>query len=285
MQGVDRDSRSDRKKKNLPVSEPVSGTRLFTPQLLYFHLIQFGGFFAIFYCVLISKTEAGWWMLAAISYFCSSCLGMAITFHRSLAHRMFVLPKALEYLFSWFGAMGGTGSTVGWIAVHRKHHAHPDSDQDPHAPARFGWRLLFSGYEQHYDWNRVRDILRDPFHAFLHRYYGLLVLSWAAALFAIHPKAFLFGFLIPACAQITVTNLSTILGHGWGYRNFEVRDLSTNNAFIAALTWGEGWHNNHHANPRQWKFGLKWWEIDPAGWLIALLAATRIIKRKSFVQN
>ncbi len=282
---MDRDSESNRKKKTAPVIEPASGTHLFTPRLFYFHLIQFGGFFAILYFTLVSKISAEWWLLAVFSYFCSSCLGMAITFHRVLAHRMFALPKILEYVFSWFGAMGGTGSTIGWIAVHRKHHAHPDSDHDPHAPARFGWRLIFSGYEQRYDWNRVRDILRDPFHAFLHRYYGILVPSWAVMLFLIHPNALLFGFLIPACIQITVTNLSTILGHGWGYRNTEVRDLSTNNAFIAALTWGEGWHNNHHAHPKRWRFGVKWWEIDPAGWLITCMAATGIVQRKSFAQH
>jgi len=256
----------------------------FGPRIVYFHMIQFGGFAAVLYFLLVSQVGGWWWALALFSYFCTTCLGMAITFHRSLSHRLFALPKPLEYLFSWFGAMGGTGSTIAWIAVHREHDAHPDTDKAPHAPGKFGWRLLFSGYEHNADWRRVCNLLRDPFHVLLHRYYALIIFSWAAVLFVIHPYAFFFGFLIPASGQITITNASAIVGHKWGYTNYEMKDNSKNNPLMAALTWGEGWHNNHHGDPRAWNQRVKWWELDPAGWIIAAMTKTGIIKRESFLE-
>ncbi|GJL85077.1 MAG: acyl-CoA desaturase [Micavibrio sp.] len=279
---------TDRKSSSANKAEAIDHTaytRIFIPNVIYFHLMQFGGFFAALYFLALSQVSPLWWGLAAFSYFCSSCLGMAITFHRVLAHRTFALPKPLEYLFSWFGMMGGTGSTIAWIALHRRHHAHPDTDEDPHSPERFGWKMLFSGFEMKLDWQRVRDLLRDPFHIFLNRYYIILIASWATLLFLIHPLAFFFGFLIPASMQITISNLSTILGHGHGYRNFETKDHSTNNVLIAALTWGEGWHNNHHADPRNWRLGLKWWELDPAAWIITAMTKLGIVKQESFLQH
>jgi stearoyl-CoA desaturase (delta-9 desaturase) len=112
-----------------------------------------------------------------------------------------------------------------------------------------------------------------------------LIAAWATGLWLIDPLAMIFGFLIPAAAQITVTNLSTILGHGSGYRNFDTKDKSTNSALLAAITWGEGWHNNHHAKPRRWFFGVKWWEIDTAGLIIAGMIALHVIKRRSISET
>ena len=230
-------------------------TAPFIPHVAFLHVIQIGGLLAALYFAVLQPQSYGWWLAALSSYFLSTCLGMAICFHRAIAHRAFKLPRPIEYLFTVFGALGGTGSSIAWVAVHRTHHAHPDTEDDPHAPGRFGWRLLLSVYEQDQDWWRVRDLFRDRFHWALHRHYALIVLAWALALAAIDLRAMLFVFLIPAAAQITVTNLSTILGHRHGYRNFDTRDESTNNALLTVLTWGEGWHNNHHARPRRWFFG------------------------------
>lgn len=259
--------------------------RRFVPRLALFRVLQLSGLLSVLCMLFIGAADYSWWLISLAAYFCTACLGMAICFHRVLAHRALALPKPLEYLFAVFGALGGTGSPIGWIAVHRKHHAHPDTEHDPHAPGRFGWRLLLSGFEESYDWWRVRDVFRDPFHAFLHRYYVLILGLWATALWLIDPRAMIFGFLIPAAAQITVTNLSTILGHGHGYRNFDTPDQSTNNIWLAALTWGEGWHNNHHATPRRWLLGRRWWEIDIAGLVIRLFVALKLIDRRSLAQD
>ena len=240
---------------------------------------------AVGWAVGFGEVAPGWWLLALIAYFASSCLGIGITIHRAMAHKAFRMVSRLEMLFSFFGAMGATGSPLGWIAIHRTHHARADTDHDPHSPGRLGWRRLYRGSDQTFDWWRTRDILRDPFQRFLHRYYVLVVAGWAVALYAVHPLAMVFGFLIPGAAQITVTNLSTILGHGWGYRNFETRDESTNNALIAALAWGDGWHNNHHACPSNWTLKNRPWELDPTAWAIRLLVAVGGIDRRSFASN
>jgi len=185
-------------------------------------------------------------------------------------------------MLSLFAALGMTGSPMGWIGTHRTHHAHSDKPDDPHSPEEHGWWLLWTGPDLEIDWWRIRDMMRDPFQRRLHRYYFLIAGAWVLLLLAIHPLALVFGFVIPAGVHVTTSNLSTILGHGYGYRNHETRDGSTNNAVLAALTWGEGWHNNHHANPRRWSLSDRWWEFDPAGFCIRVMTAVGMIERDSF---
>lgn len=165
-------------------------------------------------------------------------------------------------------------------------HAHADVDGDPHGPDHHGWSLLWKGPEPHVESWRMRDVLRDTFQRELHRYYLLVAGGWVVLLLVLHPLAPIFGFLIPASLQITATNLSTILAHGYGYgyRNYPTRDNSTNNLPIAVLTWGEGWHNNHHARPRHWSVSTRWWEVDVAGWCVRGLAAIGLIDRDSFIE-
>ena len=257
--------------------------RLFVPRLWAAQAVQAGALVGIVWA-LASAAPWGWWLLALGAYFAMSCLGMAIGVHRAICHKAFTLVRPLEMAFSVMGALGMTGSPLGWVGTHRTHHAHSDHEGDPHDPHSHGWHLLVTGPDPEVEWWRMRDMLRDPFQRWLHRYYLAVALAYAAALAAIDPLAALFGFVIPAGVQVTVTNLSTILAHGHGYRNVETRDDSTNNPLIAALTWGEGWHNNHHASPRHWSMARKWWEIDIAGWVVRLLAATGGIRRDSFFQ-
>lgn len=255
---------------------------LFVPNVFIMQLVQAVGVLAIVWALFVGNISAKWWILAASAYFMTSCVGMSITVHRSLAHKAIRLIYPLEIVFSLFGAMGATGSPLGWVAIHRSHHAYADTSNDPHSPHRIGWKLLFLGSKPLFEWWRVRDILRDPFQRLLHRYYLLILVGWAAVLYIIHPLALVFGFLIPAAAQFTVTNLSTFLGHYWGYRNFETDDKSKNNALIAAIAWGEGWHNNHHHNPKNWTTNYRPWEIDISAFIIRLLALIGGIRRESF---
>lgn len=231
---------------------------------------------------LATGVAAGWWALALLSYFATSCLGFAVCVHRGLCHRAFVMKPAVTRVLSLFAALGMTGSPMGWTGTHRTHHAHSDRPRDPHAPGDHGWWLLWTGPDLQIDWWRIRDMLRDPFQCWLHRYYFLVAAGWMLILAAIHPLALVFGFVIPAGLHVTTSNLSTILGHGHGYRNHDTRDGSTNNALLAVLTWGEGWHNNHHANPMRWSLSEKWWEVDPAALCIRLMTAAGLIDRQSF---
>lgn len=258
--------------------------RLFVPRLWVSQTVQAGGVVAALWAAATGVAGA-WWLLTLAVYFATSCLGMAVCVHRGICHRAYRMTRGTERVLSVFAALGMTGSPLGWVGTHRTHHAHSDRAGDPHRPDEHGWRLLWTGPDPEVDWWRMRDVLRDPFQRELHRYYLLVAAGWSAALLAIDPLALLFGFVIPASLHITTTNLSTILTHRHGYRNYETRDASTNHVVMAVLTWGEGWHNNHHARPRDWSLSKRWWEIDIAGWCVRGFAALGLIDRDSFVES
>jgi fatty-acid desaturase len=229
---------------------------------------------AVFFYQLARRDAAlSWWALSLLVYFVTGCLGLTVTMHRSLTHRAFKLKRPLEILFTIAGAIGGSGSSIAWTAMHRAHHANVDTALDPHAPTKLGWALVASVYDYNFDPRHAKDLLRDPFHVFVHRYYTLLLLLWGVCLAAINPNLCMFGFLIPVFAQITISNLTSYLTHSHGYRNFETRDESANNVLIAVLAFGEGWHNNHHAAPTRWSFQRRWWEFDLGAIAISALLA------------
>lgn len=223
----------------------------------------------------LARHDAGlwWWALSLLVYYVTGCLGLTVTMHRALTHRAFVLKRPLEIVLTLAGAVGGSGSSIAWTAMHRAHHAYVDTARDPHSPAKLGWALVASVYDYDFDPRHAKDLLRDPFHVFVHRYYTLLLLLWGVSLAAIDVRLCVFGFLVPAFAQITISNLTSLLTHSQGYRNFETRDESANNALIAVLAFGEGWHNNHHAAPTHWSFQRRWWEIDLGAIAIGALFA------------
>ena len=114
-------------------------------------------------------------------------------------------------------------------------------------------------------------LIRDSFHMFLHRWYfvlhGLIAVTW----FVIDPMLLLSAYLVPAMILWNAGSFINTLTHMFGYRNYETSDNSTNIPLLGVLMWGEGWHNNHHANPNDPNFQHKWWEFDMGGWFIKLL--------------
>jgi len=219
-----------------------------------------------------------WWIASIGAYFLTGCLGVTITFHRLLSHRSFSMPKSMEYIFSFLGAMGGTGSTIGWIAVHNAHHKHSDTDHDPHNPHIIGASMLLSKYRYIFNLRDAKSLIKDKFHMFLHRYYYIIMIIWAGLLCLINIKLFLFCFIVPAFLQIWASNISNYANHLVGYRNYNTSDNSQNTWWVSVITWGEGWHNNHHAEPWMYTFQRRWWEIDISGYvtyLICILTGNR----------
>ncbi|MGE0632405.1 MAG: acyl-CoA desaturase [Pseudobdellovibrionaceae bacterium] len=235
-----------------------------------FPLLQIASTSFVFYA-LFQNYSWKLWLTAYLVYFLNGCFGVTITFHRLLSHRSFKIHKYLEYLFSFLGAMGGTGSSIGWVAVHKQHHRYADKTKDPHSPHQSGLKILFSHYVTDFNKWPVRRLITDRFHLFLHNYYHAILFTWAIFWLSLGFEFFIFCFAVPMAIQLWASNLSNWGNHLVGYRNFETVEKSTNCWWLALITWGEGWHNNHHKFPNRWSFRVRWWEFDPSAVVIAFL--------------
>jgi stearoyl-CoA desaturase (delta-9 desaturase) len=203
-----------------------------------------------------------------------------------LTHRSFEASKGVEYLLAGLGCLANQGGPLQWVATHRRHHAYSDSEGDPHSPrSGFWWAHML--WWMHYDpvlgdpkerWKNVKDLTRDPVHRFLERYQLLLPLTLAATLFVVGQvwggvglSWLVWGLFVRATLVYHATWLVNSANHLWGYRSYQTRDRSTNLWWVALLSLGEGWHNNHHAFQRSARHGLCWWEVDVTYLLIRLL--------------
>ena len=214
-----------------------------------------------------------WQNLAAalVLWWLAGSLGIGVGYHRLLTHRGFTTPKWVEYALSIFGTLAVQSGPLTWVTTHRLHHAFTETDKDPHSPrhgtywAHMGW--IFRGTAQNQSWaTMVRycpDITKDKFQVVLNKYYWVPTVIVAAGLYAIGGFSMvLWGIGLKTVFGWHFTWLVNSATHLWGTRRFETRDDSRNNALIAAVTFGEGWHNNHHAHPRSAKHGLAWYEFD-----------------------
>ena len=217
--------------------------------------------------------------LVLLGYFVYGCLGVVVTFHRQLTHGSYEVHPFISKLFSIFGCLGGTGSSLAWVAIHINHHLKSDKINDPHSPLHKGWRIFFLNYESDVDtatkW-RMKRLVTDKFHQFLHRYYFAIIIAWDLLLFAIGGLYLvIFLHLAPAAITALMSNLVNYIGHkpNWlgAYRRYNLADQSTNNWLWAIPAWGETWHNNHHRHPRSFSCGEKWWEVDISALVIRLI--------------
>jgi fatty-acid desaturase len=217
-------------------------------------------------------------------YWLTAGIGICLTYHRLLTHRSFVLrPRWLEYLLTSVGCCASEGGAIGWVADHRKHHAHADGEHDVHSPGRgLAWAHMLwwmtPDISRRHDLAYYRkwapDLARDPIHRMLDRFHFVFPLLMFAALYALGGMAWLvWGGFVRSCLVLHSTWLVNSATHVWGYRSYPTRDTSTNLWWVALLTFGEGWHNNHHAFQTSARHGLRWWELDTTYWAIRLMAS------------
>ncbi len=194
-----------------------------------------------------------WWVLALFGYFLYGCVGLSVGFHRYFAHRSFAPPRWAVVMFHLLGVMGCFGTGPAWAVTHRRHHEHADREGDPHPARLLGWRgLLVGSYSACADPVAFRRALRgDRFGLWLHRHYLPLALAWPAVLAALDWRLGVFAWAVPVALTLWGGGLVTMGCHLWGTRSHDTGDGSRNNLAIALLTWGEGWHNNHHAAPEK----------------------------------
>lgn len=227
-----------------------------------------------------------WWLAGG--------LGIGIGYHRLLTHRGFRTPKLVEYFLTVCGTLAVEAGPIAWVATHRIHHAHTDAPGDPHTPrdgswwAHMGWVL--TGTAQRYD-KTVRqryapDLTSDPVHVWIERLYYVPIILLGFALLALGGWPMLFcGVFLRVTFSLHTTWLVNSATHMWGKRRFETDEDSRNSWWVALLSFGEGWHNNHHAYPTSARHGLRWYEID-FNWLgiraLQLFGLARAIKRVRF---
>ena len=217
--------------------------------------------------------------------------GITVGFHRLLVHRSFQTHPWVERTFAVMGSLAVEGSVLDWVADHRKHHAFSDREGDPHSPhvghgsgvaglwhAHVGWLLETQGQA---DWKRYApDLYEDPAMRTIGRRFPLMVvlslLIPTAAGFVLHGftlegalRGYVWGGLVRIFFVHHVTWSVNSVCHFFGNRRFDVEDRSTNVGWLAVLSLGESWHHNHHAFPRSAFHGLRWYEIDPSGLMIA----------------
>lgn len=198
-------------------------------------------------------------------------LGVGLGWHRLLTHRSFAAPKWLEYLLTILGTMSMQDPPDKWVATHRMHHKYVDTERDPHsARPGFWWPQLgwvVWGRAQDHDAETMRryipDLQKDPVHRLISRLYLVPIAVSAVLLFAVGGWAMVvWGVAARVVVGWHTTWFVNSLAHMYGGRPHETGDLSTNNWFVAILTFGEGWHNNHHAFPTSARHGLAWYQFD-----------------------
>ena len=212
------------------------------------------------------------YLIVLFVYFITGCLGMTITYHRLLSHNSWKAPKWFNYLGSMCGVYGLTGSPIAWVAVHREHHRHVDTEADPHSPMhqnffKVQWLSMFDKVNVKY----ASHLLRDQYQIFLHKYYFQIHLCIIVFWLTIDPFLVIVCYSVPAMVLWNMGSFVNSLNHRFGYKNYNSSDSSTNLIFTGLLVWGEGWHNNHHAKPSNSSFKKMWWELDIGSLIINLL--------------
>jgi stearoyl-CoA desaturase (Delta-9 desaturase) len=223
-------------------------------------------------------------------------LGVTVGFHRLFTHRSFATSSALRAVFAALGSVAIEGPVISWVADHRKHHAFADQPGDPHSPhvdhgvglrgalrglahAHMGWLFLHNqrGARKRY----APDLLADPVVRFVDRTFVFWALGGLAAAFGLGwliggtLSAALTGLLWGGAVRLLVLHHVTYsinsLCHFFGRKRFDTGDESRNLAWLSLLSFGEAWHNNHHAFPTSAAHGMRWWEIDIASAVIRSL--------------
>jgi sn-1 stearoyl-lipid 9-desaturase len=209
--------------------------------------------------------------LACFLWWVSGSLGIGMSYHRLLTHRGYKTYPWVEYFLTLCATLALEGGPIFWVATHRIHHQHSDQPGDPHSPldgkwwSHMGWILM--GKSMHHDTTTlaryVPDLAKDKFHVWITKYHYVPLTVLGLILLAVGGLPFLlWGIFMRTVIGLHATWAVNSATHMWGSRRFKTRDLSTNNWLVAIWTFGEGWHNNHHAHPTSARHGLKWYEVD-----------------------
>ncbi|PSB06992.1 acyl-CoA desaturase [filamentous cyanobacterium CCP2] len=218
-------------------------------------------------------------------------LGITLGWHRLLTHRSFQTPKWLEYFFVFCGTLAMQGGPIWWVGLHRHHHLHSDQDVDHHdANKGFWWShmgWMFHKVPADKEIPRfTKDIADDRFYQFLDKHFFLIQVAFAILIYLIAGWSYVvWAVFLRLVLVYHTTWLVNSATHTFGYRTYDSEDLSTNCWWVALLSYGEGWHNNHHAYQYSARHGMKWWEIDMTWMTIRLLQILGLARKVRLLEN
>lgn len=255
--------------------------------------------FIMVHLACLAVIWVGWsWTAVAVAIFLYVLRMFAITafYHRYFSHRSFKASRFVQFVFAVIGCTAVQRGPLWWAAHHRGHHRHSDSERDIHSPhykgflwSHFGWFTCDVHFPTNYD--KVKDFKDYGELRWLNRYdmvvpflFAVLIFALGAALQHLAPQLgtngwqlLVWGFFISTVAVWHVTFSVNSLAHLFGSRPYDTDDTSRNNWWLALLTMGEGWHNNHHRFPGAARQGFRWWEFDMTYYILKFMAAVGLI--------
>ncbi len=214
-------------------------------------------------------------------------LGITLCYHRLLTHRSLEVPKPVEYFLTICASLACQGGPLTWVATHRLHHAASDQSEDPHSPrdgffwSHMGWclhkvtQMDEKGGKERY----APDIAQDKGLMFFEKTHILWTFLLGGLLYAMGGWPFvIWGICVRLVLVYHCTWFVNSAAHVWGYKTYDAKDDSKNLWWVALVTYGEGWHNNHHAFQTSARHGLKWWEFDSTYLMIQVLQLLGLAK-------
>ena len=248
-------------------------------------------------CLLIFVVGFSWIaFIVCISLFAIRMFAITGFYHRYFSHKTFKTSRFVQLLFAMIGATAVQRGPLWWAAHHRGHHMHSDTSEDKHSPkehgflwSHMGWFLTKSNFVTNTKF--IRELIRFPELRIIDRFDLLMPLALSIGLFIAghylnqyEPQLntngfqlFIWGFSLSTVMLYHATFLVNSVAHQWGKKRYETKDTSRNNFIIAILTFGEGWHNNHHHYPGSARQGFYWWEIDLTYYALKFLAMMGVI--------
>ncbi|MGQ0720649.1 MAG: acyl-CoA desaturase [Candidatus Eiseniibacteriota bacterium] len=222
--------------------------------------------------------------VAGVLYWATCGLGISMGYHRLLTHRGFETSKAFRYLLAVLGTMNYQGGPVRWVGIHRIHHRDSDTEDDPHSPrhgflwAHLLWCLCHDPLGRN-PLDAAKDLRKEPVLAWLDRWFWVPQAVLGVVLYLLGGWGWLiWGLAVRTVFSYHATWLVNSASHTWGYQTFPTGDDSRNNWWVALISWGEGWHNNHHAHQRSARHGLRWFELDPTWWTLRALEKVGVVR-------
>jgi len=248
-------------------------------------------------CLGVIWTGWSWTAVGcAVGLYLARMFAITAFYHRYFSHKTFSTSRPMQFLFALAGASASQRGPLWWAGQHRHHHQHSDADTDAHSPrqhgfwwAHVGWITSARNFPT--DYSRVKDLAKFPELVFLNRFDTLVPVLLAVALFGLGAflqsqfpalgvtggQLLVWGFFISTTLLINATSSINSLAHLIGKKRYDTGDDSRNSLFLALITLGEGWHNNHHRYMSSTRQGFYWWEIDISFYLLKMFSWTGLI--------